>query len=179
MTQHKILVEGMDGAGKSTLCKLIEERFDGNTFFAHWTAPPRELSLQEKIAYMNKVHEQGLKLSRTLKNHIIFDRFHISDLVYLPLFSGGENPSSWWYDHRLYQDGWKMVYVVASPHTIERRLRQRGDWFIKIEDVRDVYDKYSSVIGLSKIPTFIYHSDNHDEKVIAEQNEKLFKFLGI
>lgn len=176
---HRILVEGCDGSGKSSLVRFLEDKLDGNTLTTHWTAPPKKMPLAAKNAYMNMVHHQGLGLAGMLQNHIIFDRFHTSDLVYLPIYSGGVNDYTWEVDKQMAALGFKQIYVFTSAKEIQERLAERGDWFIDLGDVQKILDRYEHVIRLQKVPTFFYYTGPAHDGMKEHQERKLLKFLEI
>lgn len=175
----RILVEGCDGSGKSSLVRFLEDKLDGNTLTTHWTAPPKKMPLAAKNAYMNMVHHHGLGLAGMLQNHIIFDRFHTSDLVYLPIYSGGVNDYTWEVDRQMAALGFKQVYVFTSAHEIKQRLAERGDWFIDVEDVGKILERYAHVVKLQAVPTFWYFTGPMSEGTKANQDAELLKFLGM
>lgn len=179
MESLKILIEGSDASGKSTLLKQLEEVIGGNTVNMHFTAPPRELSLSQKIAYMNDVHDNAIQLFDTIKSNIIVDRFHISDLVYLPIFSGGYNKRSGdIVDKQMAKLGFKLVFVTARYKDIVERLNERGDWFVNEDHISDILTNYNKEIRDTRLDVFVYNTSIDQEEQV-EQFEELLKFLGI
>ena len=173
----RVIIEGCDGVGKSTLQKKIEDHLNGNTFTAHWTAPPKGMPLYAKMSYMNKVHEHGIEQADLLKNHIIWDRFHLSDLVYLPIYSNGINYHSWRIDQILAQMQFIVIYVKADPKTIKKRLESRGDWFIDLDDIEKICDRYDHVMSKTNLPVFTYKTDLDNEFDAELQDDWLIEFI--
>lgn len=178
-TYKRILVEGCDGSGKSSLVRFLEDKLNGNTLTTHWTAPPKHMPLAEKNNYMNQVHKHGIALAHMLQNHIIFDRFHTSDLVYLPIYSRGVNDYTWKVDSIMADIGFKQVYVFTSANEIKARLAKRGDWFIDTDDVERILERYEHVIKLQTVPTFMYYTGPMSERRAHGQNIQLLQFLEI
>jgi thymidylate kinase len=108
----RILVEGPDCSGKSTLVERLKNRL-------HWDAK----SLH---------HKPGDQFERYLKEYaladnIIFDRGHISEYVYSVLWRGGEPFKAWQYsilDH-IIGDGGMIIFCNPSLALMKKRYAER------------------------------------------------------
>lgn len=120
-----IILEGVDGAGKSTLAKQMSEEY--NMPIHHFSYPKTE---EEKAnmfqMYADAIHEYG---------NGIFDRCWYSEMVYGPMLRE-KSCISWEQMIELEKllasnGGGLLVHCTAPFETIWNRFETRGDDYIK------------------------------------------------
>lgn len=134
----KIILEGCDGTGKTTLAKLLANRYGLD--ICHCT--------QHDPADYN-FYRQTLR-----KENVVWDRHTLGELIYPQVF--GRNPQIGTEDARLIvhyakQEGVKMFVLTATDETILERLAARGN-----EDSA-IYDKASWINEQFKFFADHYH----------------------
>lgn len=118
-----IIIEGPDGAGKTTLARQLCH--DLRMAYHHEGPPPVSTSV---------LHHYAALLANT-KRPTVFDRFHLGELVYGPLLRGvsGLNPTDIRLMNRLVRgNGIAVIICLPEWGTCLERTRQR-DEFIKDE----------------------------------------------
>ena len=126
----RIIVEGPDGAGKTTLVKELAAHFNCDI-----------LTMTEFGSKKMTDYEQKAKL-----NNIISDRCFLSELVYASVADRKHVLSPHEYETliRMYQNkGWKFIILDASVECLLDRLNKRGgedQWKIdKITNLKTIY----------------------------------------
>lgn len=116
-----IVLEGPDGAGKSTIAKHLLHMLNPSILLS--SGPPGQ---DPKSEYLGKLETA----SRSMVNgvSVVIDRLHIGELIYGPLLRGGSRLTV----HEAYEidsELWAMnavaVHVTASTEEIHRRLIER------------------------------------------------------
>ncbi len=150
----KIILEGVDGAGKSTLAnKIKEDWFDNDVEiikFSHGSP----IALED--------YEKALLTER---KNIILDRFNLSEEVYSNVYKRVSKNSL--YDHLMTFDlahTIKSKYIILYSSDFEflwERIHKRGDTEQVYENLREL-NKYYKVMGLllqTIYPDMIYLVD--------------------
>jgi thymidylate kinase len=150
-----IIIEGPDGAGKSTLVQYIR----------------RELGRIVIKPYYPKVNQLSYYLhSGPLYNDYFLERYYLSEVVY-PRFKKNREPMEDWkqfmIESALYQYAPVIFYLRPSRETILENIKVRGDDYVSIEEVDLMIEEYDKAIQRSHIPSIRYDfkSDNVDEKI--------------
>ena len=110
----KIILEGCDGTGKTTLAKILADRYGLD--ICHCTQhDPSDYNF----------YRQTLR-----KENVIWDRHTLGELIYPIVF--GRKPKIGTEDARLVmhyakQEGVKVFVLTADDETISRRLNERGN----------------------------------------------------
>jgi thymidylate kinase len=92
-----IIIEGLDRLGKSTLINNILDEY-GFYHYIHYEKPKKlavyqRTSINPLYAYQNESFDAGFRLienaaASATPSKIIFDRFHLGEYVYSPLYRG-------------------------------------------------------------------------------------------
>lgn len=138
-----VVLEGPDFAGKSTLAARLKEHFGGHI---HWVGPPPAPT--ELLRYYLDPVERAAAAS----DFVVFDRMHVSELVYGPIFRGVSQLSL--AEARTIEDRLDALQVVrvhvdaADPILTERFRGPRGDEMVDGEDrLLEVAREYRRLLG--------------------------------
>lgn len=139
-----IILEGADGAGKSTIAKRLARIL--NARIIHCTKDtPNDLAYFRSILYASE------------EQHIIADRFCYGQFVYQ---SEEERKLTQDELYRLEADmlnmGAKVVYVTASEKTIETRLNKRNE--IPMYTVKELLERFDTVMKQSTLQIEIWRT---------------------
>jgi thymidylate kinase len=129
----RIIVEGMDGSGKSRLIQSLMDEF-----------PELELIRNDLGPEQSFDYWWGLQLDREMSSRIpIHDRFFYSELVYGPILRGKINAHPNMVSNALWFLRLSAMLIYARPTT--DRLRQG----IKVEaQMEGVEDRFTDLLGL-------------------------------
>jgi thymidylate kinase len=132
-----IVVEGIDGAGKSFFINQISNRVDDSAQVLH-RGPLRKHPLEE-YALALKQHDPRTSIT-------LCDRWHLGELIYGPLYRGQSRltaPMTLYVEHVL--DSLGAVKILMQPEfpVVERRLATRGEKFLQHQHRRLVFDAYA------------------------------------
>lgn len=135
---EKIIFEGVDGAGKTTLIKRMKN--DGR-FIRHYDAPS---------CCFEYFREYMLNLKSDIS--MVFDRFYISEIVYsqeLERKCGLSNEEIVSLEQRLVDSCAEVNFIIAMDKKqlkkVKSRLKQSDDWLREhIESLNDRYKVYAN-----------------------------------
>ena len=122
-----IIIAGVNGAGKSSLCKKLKNKFP--EFITTHFSNPKDME-DGKRQYFDFVAQM------TNTNSYLFDRFHEGEWVYAPIFRNYTPDYLLDFENTLYQLDYVpfFVYVYAKIKDIAIRLKRRGNEdFVKPE----------------------------------------------
>lgn len=151
-----IIIEGPDGAGKSTLAKSLADRLDMNI-----------LKMTANGGQSAREYEQKLAC-----DGIIIDRCWVSEQVYADLF--GRDP-------RIEADeaealtefcelaGIPIIVLLPPLHVVIKRLNERGDEYADIvcPNIVEIYRRYQE------------WAEKHDAAIVLEDNDPVCAMEGI
>ena len=148
MAQY-IIVEGPDGAGKTTLVNHILAANPG-AFLAHFGKPATD---EEAFNYW-KVYLQYVK-DHEKEAVVILDRSWYSDMVYGPVMRDREEMTR---DNMELLEmaviacgGGIILYCTGRPDVLWRRCKERGETFVRTsEQLRRLHDRYEEVMRFPK-----------------------------
>lgn len=134
----KIILEGVDGAGKTTLAKILAERYGLD--ICHCT----QYDAADYDFYRQTVR----------KENVVWDRHTIGELIYPTIFDRKQQIST--EDVRLVihyakEAGAKIFVLTADMDVIYRRLNERGN-----EDFR-IYENVDYIDNLFRFYADQYH----------------------
>lgn len=90
-----IILEGVDGSGKTTLARQIQAKFQ-NVEYHHEGVPPKDVHILEHL---------GAVLDRYRGKNVVIDRFALGERVYGPVVRGFD---------QLGDEGWKLIKRLIS-----------------------------------------------------------------
>lgn len=144
-----IILEGIDGSGKTTLAHRILELSQIETTLVH--RGPLEDTVENELIYpLQRVKDDEL---------FIADRWHLGELIYGPIYRGKSEVEGFYnkiIDEMLFN--MNAVKVVLSPplDVVKERMAARGEDYLLPEHVDLVHSKYEEL------------ANKHDYRLIRE-----------
>jgi len=167
-----LIIEGIDGVGKTTLSNQLEN--DGFIKY-HFDYDEETDDLFEK--YNNVL----LKNINDL-NKMVFDRSFISEMVYGPVLRGKSRLSEDEFKNLLisyHEQGCKIVFMTASKETLlSRREDDSNDLLIINEYYEQQNDQYRKVMELSKTYIEMIMLDTNDIPIESMENIIKEKYIN-
>jgi thymidylate kinase len=133
-----IILEGVDGAGKSTFINELSSMLPDQTKILH-RAQLKRHPMQEYVGDIASYHPG--------RDVIICDRWHVGELVYGPLYRGASQltgPQALFIEKWLQSRGALKLHMNTDYETVKSRLADRGEDFLQEHHVRLVYDFYEA-----------------------------------
>lgn len=176
-----IIIEGPDGAGKTTLCAELQSLLPLSTLLK-LSGSPKHVDTPD---YMERVYRSLLPFFEhvAVEQHVILDRFCLSERVYSKLFKPYEPSYLDDYEAKLASKlNVIQVYLEVSRPVLAERLRRKvtaspHEKHPTIEHAMRVKEVYERVLKEeSKLPTLYLNADQDPPRALAE---RLIDRLGI
>ena len=135
-----IVLEGIDGVGKTTLANLLSKTYNAGIIHATRETP-------NDWGWFNGI----LDLARD--RNVIMDRAFWGQFVYQ---EPDERKLSWELEHRLSQEDGKLIYVTATNEDILSRLGARAEVLSRPLEV--LKERYEAVILLADCQVVTYNT---------------------
>jgi energy-coupling factor transporter ATP-binding protein EcfA2 len=147
-----LLLEGPDGAGKTTLaktlCDALAAREDGDVTYLH-KGPP--------VAHPLEEYETPLYSYRPNQHqHVVCDRWHLGEVIYPRLLNRAtqlDEPTLWHLELFLASRGALMIHVTAPLQVLRDRLANDGDWLVDQDHLAPMRSAYFAAFGETTLPT--------------------------
>lgn len=139
------IIEGPDGAGKTTLCQRLLSAIPGSEL-KHFSAP----ATKEEADNYYKVYAKLLQFCDRNKT-IILDRCWYSDMVYGPIMRNSQEMIQEHADMLagmvVASGGGVVIYCTAKPQTLWSRCKRRGETYITdYGTLVKLHDRYEAVM---------------------------------
>jgi thymidylate kinase len=149
-----IVLEGPDGAGKSTLATALS-RMTGFAY-QHFTAPAKGTSFDATC-------RQSLDRIRADGKNVIVDRFHLSERVYGPLLRGADTMTET-FEQTVWEAVRPVVVMCLPPYRVAfenwaKRKAANGELVTKSEQYEAVYLAYENLRTTLPILQYDYTRD--------------------
>lgn len=155
-----VIVEGVDGSGKTTLCERLAQTY--NAEYAH-VGPPREYMtpFAEHLEYALLSNDYG---------RIIFDRFHLGCFAYGPIFRpkkdvegiGDFYRADWALLERIFYDHCLLVLCDPGWDTVEHNVTQKGgsgpfpEYEQDLKKLHEVHRRFKLAREHSELRSIVY-----------------------
>ena len=140
-----VIVEGPDGAGKTTLIDQLEQG-SRDAIYHHFGAPAND---EEAFNYYKKYAEAINNCRPEALN--IFDRSWYSDMVYGPVMRGRHEMTQEHADMLaamvVANSGGMVIYCTAPVKNLWARCRARGEEYVtEYEQLKAIAERYADVM---------------------------------
>jgi thymidylate kinase len=180
-----IIIEGVDGAGKSTLSNDISDALPLNHFVEQLhRGVPEDHPLDEyELPFLDYVPGTN--------HHIICDRWHLGTDVYGPVMRNDQGLpllTRWHMNAYFKAKGALLVYAEMPVQPLMARLQERGDDYLpfdKVEDIIRLYwvaieksplDKMHSLTGVHNTDAVIARGQSAEQEAI--QSGSIRSYVG-
>lgn len=152
-----IIIEGTDNTGKDTQQNLIIKNLKNKVFHKiHYSSLPFKDDTEMHTSYSSKMYEDMFKMMLLCKDqdiNIIFNRSHLGETVYSPLYRGYSGDYVFDIEKNYVNKLRENLYLITltnDPHTIWNR--DDGKSFYKNEEgIKAELDGFVRAHRLSKI----------------------------
>ena len=152
-----IIIEGTDNTGKDTQQNLIIEKVNNLVFQKlHYSSLPFKDDKEKHISYSRKMYDDMFQLMMMSKDkdiNIIFNRSHLGETVYSPLYRGYSGDYvldiEKKYTKALREDLY-LITLTNNPHTILKRDDGKS-FYGNEEEVKAEVDGFKRAHRLSTI----------------------------
>lgn len=146
------ILEGPDGAGKSTLAQKIVDHLyrTGADTVQLWHFGPYTADHDPLVEYLDPLKNWRDTHDDQSVDHLIIDRFHIGEMVYGPIFRGKSKLEKRFrkkINEYLDEIGAVKIYMATPYDEVLRRFRERGDDFVREDQLYNIFHKYQNLLG--------------------------------
>ncbi|MAO20172.1 MAG: hypothetical protein CMJ25_05415 [Phycisphaerae bacterium] len=152
-----IIIEGTDNTGKDTQQNLIIKKVNDLVFQKlHYSSLPFKDDKEKHISYSQKLYDDMFKLMIASKDkdiNIIFNRSHLGESVYSPLYREYSGDYVFDIEKRYVKQLREELYLITltnDPHTILKR-DDGLSFYGNEEEVKAEIDGFNRAHRLSKI----------------------------
>lgn len=178
-----IVVEGIDGSGKSTLIADLAHQIPDEVHIIR-RGPIRNHPMEE-YEYPLTAYSPGYYA------HYLLDRWHIGELIYGPLYRGVSQLTPAQRIHiDMVLDKLGAIKVLMSPplDVVRQRIQQRGETFLQPQHQQLVYDAYAENCNAStgwitltsptKLPLDSLIKSAEDAEIEAQDIDQFQTYVG-
>ena len=160
-----ILVEGTDCSGKSTLIKRFQDICHLNVF----KNPIKPTAGLQERGFVNGTYFGAYNSAKLLRDDLIFDRSHITELVYAKIKRGYEPEKDFWNKWEEENSHYVVVvYVTASLDVLKERMKARGEDYISEEESVLITEAYDEYIKTSKLSTIFVDGTVSPQRMVTQ-----------
>jgi len=159
---HKLLVEGQQFVGKTTIANNLARRYlTGNPFLFKLSGPSSGVDDKSFKCYMDDLLLDYAGLFRHIKsNSIICDKFHVSEQVYGKFYRGYEHDPEVVeaVESILHELGFRIVFLEMDDRLLEERLllkevefQTTRDKLPPVKDQKEIKRLYEQYVKKSRL----------------------------
>jgi thymidylate kinase len=174
-----IYVEGLDGSGKTTTIQALKKRLGNYTVMK---GSSFEITSQGKNIFLPYFY------TLTMRKNLICDRFIFSNWIYATVFSDYEKLDKIEFEFlqkEMAKNGF-MVFLYCSEEETKKRLKVRGEDYVKENQLQIISDLYQKAItesvselNIMSIDTTNKSTDEIVDEIIANMEFlKKWKFMN-
>lgn len=153
-----IILEGCDGSGKSTLADLLAQLYNAEVIHATRDTP-NDMEWFSKI--MDMARTRNIIMDRAFWGQFVYQKPNERKLSFSDLNS---------LEHRLAEEGGKLVYVYSPDRVITRRLHNRNE--VPSLPVKSLLRKYKDMCQYARCPVIWYNSHNGRCKIFESYKKE-------
>lgn len=153
----RIIVEGVDKSGKSTIIEKMKNRFEYGIAIKNMIKP-RDNS-PEETKRICKIYEDIEIMSQNIDPNQVFilDRYYQSEIVYSILRGNDRlvdpNFKNWVRDmESAIRHNTLFVLVETDAETVAERFKKCNEDFVKEDQIKMLQDRYNQVFETSTLP---------------------------
>lgn len=144
-----VVFEGADGSGKTSLAQSIAKEFE--VAYSH----------NDKSSSYEEGKKNSYDYIEVLKNAPtgVIDRLvHTGETVYAPIYRGYDGIDYFEdLENKMNEEfNILLVYVSANDEIVKERLKNRGEDYINIEDIKKIKDNYAKYLEKTKFPYILF-----------------------
>jgi thymidylate kinase len=163
-----LLLEGPDGAGKTTLSEKLRQHFSDNKM-VHIVkhGPYKDVSPE----HLCRIYFRGMSPALTFDDHVIMDRSWISEPIYGNVYRGGANridlPRRRMLERAALSRGGIVIHCQPTFEACAKAFESRPEeeYLDNVKQLKEVYDEYEALPLLTSLPVvhYDYERDTIDE----------------
>lgn len=162
-----VMVEGPDGAGKSTLARMITGILSENQ-------GPTVLHKTRAGSNLTEYMADPLDWRDHHELHVVQDRGAVSAAAYEPVKPHPLHPAIIELIPEIVQMGCLLIHVTASTVELAERVTRRGDAYIQPGMLTDIVASYADALSMWEgAGGVIYEFDTSDDKYPGEADVRL------
>lgn len=139
-----IVLEGIDGVGKTTLANLLSKTYNAGIIHATRETPNDWAWFSE---LMDLARDRNVIMDRSFWGQFVYQDPEERNLTWEQLHE---------LEHRLDQEGGKLIYVTADSVDIVSRLGARAETLSR--PLEELKTRYEAAILLAECPVIIYNT---------------------
>lgn len=139
-----LVLEGIDGVGKTTLAYLLSKTYNAGIIHATRETPNDWVWFNE---LMDLAKDRNIIMDRSFWGQFVYQDPEERKLTWEQLHE---------LEHRLDQDGGRIIYVTATTEDIQSRLGARAEVLSRPLEV--LKERYEAVIHLSECRVTTYNT---------------------
>jgi thymidylate kinase len=163
-----LILEGPDGAGKTTLAETLRQRFQGNGM-VHIVKHGPYTGVESE--HLCRIYFRAMSPALTFDDTVIMDRSWISEPIYGEVYRNGQNridlPRKRMLERVALSRGAVVIHCQPDFETCAETFEKRPDeeYLDDISQLEQVYEEYEALPLITNLPTvrYDYTRDTVDE----------------